>query len=222
VLAVFPHPDDETITCGGTIRRFASAGGTVTLVILTGGERGNPSGTVDLALRATRRHEVERAASILGVTTVIQEYFPDGRLVEQATQVRSALSRTMTYVNPDLILTYDAAGLDGHPDHLACHEAVTEVRRLILPRVPLWYVALPGWLLAVLERAGQMTRDPRVDARRSSPTHRLFIGSAIGPKIQAWRAHQSQRGAIRRGFGRLVPPWIAVSLWPLEYFAEVH
>src|SRR5262249_52507110 len=42
VLMVFPHADDETVNCGGAIRRFSTAGATVTLLLLTGGERGNP------------------------------------------------------------------------------------------------------------------------------------------------------------------------------------
>jgi LmbE family N-acetylglucosaminyl deacetylase len=220
VLVVFPHAEDETATCGGTIRRLADAGATITLVLLTGGERGNPIGTVDLNLKAIRRGEGERAAGILGVSRVIQEYFPDGRLFEQTLQVKSAVSRTMTYVDPDLILTYDAAGLDGHPDHVACSEVVTEMRRLTHPRVPLWYVAVPTWLLTVLQLAGEMARVPRVDTRRSTPTHRVFIGSAIWPKTRASRAYRSQRIARRKGLGRLVPRRIAVSLLPFEYFAE--
>jgi LmbE family N-acetylglucosaminyl deacetylase len=220
VLVVFPHANDETVTCGGTIRRLANEGATITLVLLTGGELGNPTGTLDLSLKATRRGEVERAASILGVSRVIQEYFRDGQLSEQLIQVKSALSRTITYLDPDLILTCDAAGLDGHPDHVACSEAVTEMRRLILPRVALWYVALPVCPLTQAQHMGPMVRDPRVDARRLTPTYRVFIGFAIGTKIRASYAHRSQRGAKRKGLGRLVPPWIALGLLPFEYFTE--
>jgi LmbE family N-acetylglucosaminyl deacetylase len=220
VLVVFPHADDETVTCGGTIRRLADEGATVTLMLLTGGELGNPTGTLDLGLKATRRREVERAASILGVSRVIQEYFRDGRLSQQTIQAKSALARTMTYLDPDLIITGDAAGLDGHPDHVACSEAVTEMRRLILPHVALWYVALPAWPLTLAPHLGKMARDPRVDARPLTPTHRVFIGSAIGTKIRASYAHRSQRSAKRKGLGRLVPPWILVSLLPFEYFTE--
>lgn len=220
VLVVFPHANDETVTCGGTIRRLANECAAITLVLLTGGELGNPTGTLDLSLKATRRGEVERAASILGVSRVIQEYFRDGRLSGQLTEMKSALSRTMTYLDPDLILTCDAAGLDGHPDHVACSEAVTEMRRLILPRVALWYVSLPAWPLTLALHLGKLARAPRADARRVAPTHRVFIGSAIGAKIRASYAHWSQRGTKPKGLGRLVPTWIAVSLLPFEYFTE--
>ena len=154
------------------------------------------------------------------IRRVIQEYFRDGRLSEQLTQVKSALSRTITYLDPDLILTCDAAGLDGHSDHVACSVAVTEMRRLMLPLVALWYVALPVWPLTVAPHLGKMARDPHVDARPLTPTHRVFIGSAIGAKIRASYAHRSQRAAKRKGLDRLVPPWILVSLLPFEYFTE--
>ena len=44
VLAVFPHADDETVHCGGSLARFAETGAIVTLLLLTRGERGNPAG----------------------------------------------------------------------------------------------------------------------------------------------------------------------------------
>ena len=54
VLAVFPHADDETVHCGGSLARFAETGASVTLLLLTGGERGNPAGVIDPALAADR------------------------------------------------------------------------------------------------------------------------------------------------------------------------
>jgi LmbE family N-acetylglucosaminyl deacetylase len=190
-------------------------------VLLTGGERGTPSGVVDPQLKAIRRSEAQRAARILGVARVIQEDFGDGRLREEAEEVRPSLSRTIRQIDPDLILTHDRAGLYGHPDHIACSEMVTELRNTLLPGVPLWYVALPTLLLRTLQLAGQMARDPPLDASRATPSHRLFLGTAVVSKARALRAYQSQRGAIGKRLGRLVPPWIAVSVLPFEYFAEV-
>jgi LmbE family N-acetylglucosaminyl deacetylase len=190
-------------------------------VLLTGGERGNPSGVLDPELKAIRRTEAQRAARILGIARVIQEDFGDGRLGEQTEEIVASLSQTIRQIDPDLILTHDRAGVSGHPDHVACSKMVTELRNTHLPRVPLWHVAFPAWLVTVLQLAGQMTRDPQNDARRESPTRRVFLGTAIGSKIRAWHTHRSQRSAIRKGFGRLVPAWLAVSLLPFEFFAEV-
>ena len=134
VLVVFPHADDETVNCGGAIRRFSSAGATVTLLLLTGGERGNPEGTPDASLKAIRRREAEEVAGILGVSRLIQEDFGDGQLRDRREQVTAYLSREIARINPDLILTHDLAGLDGHEDHVACSEILTELKRKELPQ----------------------------------------------------------------------------------------
>jgi hypothetical protein len=44
VLAIFAHADDELVSCGGTLRRLAALGATVTLVILTKGSGGPAAG----------------------------------------------------------------------------------------------------------------------------------------------------------------------------------
>ena len=43
LLAVFAHPDDETFLCGGTLARYASEGGRVSLICGTRGEVGEIS-----------------------------------------------------------------------------------------------------------------------------------------------------------------------------------
>ncbi|MHA4875509.1 PIG-L deacetylase family protein, partial [Enterococcus faecium] len=40
LLAVFAHPDDESLRCGGTLAHYAALGAKVTLVCLTRGEAG--------------------------------------------------------------------------------------------------------------------------------------------------------------------------------------
>ena len=41
LLAIFAHPDDESLACGGTLARCADAGVEVTLVCATRGEAGS-------------------------------------------------------------------------------------------------------------------------------------------------------------------------------------
>src|SRR5689334_8987704 len=40
VLGVFPHPDDEAYSCGGTVARLASGGAEVTILCATNGDAG--------------------------------------------------------------------------------------------------------------------------------------------------------------------------------------
>ena len=222
VLAVFPHADDETVSCGGTIHRFAAAGAATTLLLLTGGERGNPDGVVDPGLQAVRKGEAERVAQILGVTRLIQQEFGDGALNQNRDIVLTYLERTIRLIDPDLLLTYDLVGLDGHSDHVACAEIVTELKRTLFPGTALWCAALPGRVVNILKLARQLRTEPAVELRRASPTLRVFIGRDVMAKVRAWYAYRSQRGFIAKGVGRLVPVWFAVSAMQFEYFAEVR
>jgi LmbE family N-acetylglucosaminyl deacetylase len=51
LLAVHAHPDDETITMGGVLARYAAEGIRTVLICATGGERGAPPDTLGLASR---------------------------------------------------------------------------------------------------------------------------------------------------------------------------
>lgn len=222
VLAIFPHADDETVNCGGTIPRLSAAGATSTLLLLTGGERGNPAGVVDASLKATRTGEAGRVAGILGVSRLIQQDFGDGMLSQRREEVTAYLAQTIRQIGPDLLLTYDAAGVDGHPDHVACAEILTELKRTQFPNTALWCAALPRKVVVLLKLARQLHTQAATDQRRASPTLKIFIGTGVIPKIRAWYTYRSQRGYIAKGFGRLVPVWFAVSAMQFEYFADVR
>src|SRR5665213_1515224 len=86
VVAVFPHADDETVTCGGTLHRFAAWGALVTLVLLTGGER--------------------------GITDVVHASFGDAELSHHVDELTAYLTAVIEHLRPDLLITYDLAGLD--------------------------------------------------------------------------------------------------------------
>src|SRR5262245_31392759 len=64
VVCVGGHPDDPESGCGGTWARYAEAGHQVSVVYLTGGERGIP-GKSDEQAAATRTAECEAACKIL-------------------------------------------------------------------------------------------------------------------------------------------------------------
>jgi N-acetyl-1-D-myo-inositol-2-amino-2-deoxy-alpha-D-glucopyranoside deacetylase len=73
VLFVHAHPDDETITTGGTLATLVDRGAAVTVVTCTRGERGEVVAGVPVpesaeALAAVREAELRAALGILGVT----------------------------------------------------------------------------------------------------------------------------------------------------------
>lgn len=128
VLVLAPHPDDEVIGCGGTLRRHLLAGAHVTVVFLTDGRRGDReldenSGFVDKELTRARdelsvrrKRESEKAAEILGIQELVFLDGPDGAL-DDTPALTNKLREVLRRCNPSLI--YVPSMLDLHADHWA-------------------------------------------------------------------------------------------------------
>lgn len=128
-LVVVAHPDDETLAMGGTVARLADEGWEVTIISATRGESAyvwDGSVTTREAAGAVREQELYHACSVLGVHDVRLLGFPDGKLEEVAEgSLAAALGVVMATTRPAVVLTWDARGGYGHPDHCAVHRAVT-------------------------------------------------------------------------------------------------
>lgn len=133
VLVVAPHPDDETIACGGTLARLVDAGAVVTVVFATDGEatRGASAPPDEIARR--RRGEARAACSVLGVDRVRHLGFADGSLAERRDELTEALRTIALEVVPDGVLV--PWFLDGHPDHRAASLAAAAA---VAPDVEVW------------------------------------------------------------------------------------
>ena len=86
VVIIAPHPDDETLGCGGVIALLARRGVPVHPVFLTDGEASHTAHPVLTAptLGLTRKKEAQAALTVLGGPAVAQAAvflgYPDGRL----------------------------------------------------------------------------------------------------------------------------------------------
>lgn len=123
VLAVFAHPDDETLLAGGVLAACAAAGRRVAIVSMTRGERGPtelPGFTDRRALGDVRESELLAAARALGASSAECLEYPDGELAgadqEQAARTLAAL---LERERPEVVISFSDEGLYWHPDHLA-------------------------------------------------------------------------------------------------------
>jgi LmbE family N-acetylglucosaminyl deacetylase len=134
------HPDDETFGFGSTLAQYAAQGVKVYCICSTGGE----VGTVDLefmkgysSIAELRRAELKCAAEALGLSGVIYLGYRDSGMkgAEDNTnsdslamapldEVAGRLLRLFRQLKPDVVVTHDAGGGYGHPDHIATHNAV--------------------------------------------------------------------------------------------------
>jgi LmbE family N-acetylglucosaminyl deacetylase len=222
VLVIFPHADDEAVTCGGFLHLLSRRGGAVTLVILTKGERGTPDATLDPGLKEIRVREAQTVAAILGIAKCIQEDFGDGELHARKRELMAFIAMTIEQEKPDLLITYDLAGLYGHPDHIACSEVVTELHKDRFHAIPLWYATLSKRVLGRTTLPAHLTSAADSRRNRAFATHSVFIGTSVFPKITAWYAYKSQRASLTEGIRRFLPLWFFLSMALCEYFAEAR
>ena len=124
LLAVFPHPDDETLGLGSTLARYAAEGVETYLVCATRGERGwfdseGPNPGLD-GVANIRASELRCAAQHLGLREVSFLDYIDGD-VDQAdpSEIIQKIVGHMRRIQPQVVVTFAPDGNYGHPDHIA-------------------------------------------------------------------------------------------------------
>ncbi|MDA8319502.1 MAG: N-acetyl-1-D-myo-inositol-2-amino-2-deoxy-alpha-D-glucopyranoside deacetylase [Actinomycetota bacterium] len=179
-MLVHAHPDDESIGTGATMAKYAAEGTAVTLVTCTLGELGEiiPADLAHLAwdrenqLGEYRIGELAAACAALGVTdhrflggpgrwhdsgmmgTPSNDW--DGAFWRaDVDEAASALVEIIREVRPQVLVTYDANGFYGHPDHIQAHRVAWRAFELAGGLVRKFYAtAIPRSLLA--EAASQL------------------------------------------------------------------
>lgn len=124
LLAVFAHPDDESMGMGGTFAKYAAEGVETHLVCASRGEVGwfgpeeqNPGPE---RLGQLREEELRNAAKVLGIRSVSFLDYIDGQ-VDRADPA-GAIQKIVTHIRrirPQVVVTFPHDGIYGHPDHIS-------------------------------------------------------------------------------------------------------
>ncbi|MGH9215000.1 MAG: PIG-L deacetylase family protein, partial [Acidimicrobiales bacterium] len=106
-LAVYAHPDDPEVSCGGTLAHWARAGADVRLVVVNAGDKGSPDTATDPAeLTRRRAGEVDAAAEVLGLAGVERLGLPDGEVTNDLA-LRGRLVELVRIHRPDIVICPD-------------------------------------------------------------------------------------------------------------------
>jgi LmbE family N-acetylglucosaminyl deacetylase len=201
VVAVFAHPDDESLLAGGTLAACAAAGMTVGIVSMTRGELGlaGGSGAVgEAALGDLRERELIEASDVLGAAWARCLDLPDGELasIDRAAAV-DVVREAIAVRERQVVLTFSAEGLYWHPDHVATHEIV----RSAFPAASIYELSWPEGLLSrtveELRRRGLPADvwglDPHAFGVPAETIEReLDVSALLEVKLRALRCHASQ------------------------------
>ncbi|WNV82393.1 N-acetyl-1-D-myo-inositol-2-amino-2-deoxy-alpha-D-glucopyranoside deacetylase [Umezawaea sp. Da 62-37] len=235
LLLVHAHPDDESLWTGGTIARYAAHGVHVTVVTCTLGEEGEiiPAGLRELAADAAdqlggyRVGELRSACAALGLTAHrflggIGRWRDSGMVGVEANEhprafVRGSvetqtamLADVLREVRPQVVVTYDAFGGYGHPDHIRAHE-ITMAATAEVPDIDRVFYAVTS-RTATERGAAALAELADLPFRLPEPgelpvtddvdiTTTVDIGEHLSAKLRALRAHSTQVSVWQDGAG---------------------
>ncbi|WP_037603522.1 PIG-L family deacetylase [Streptacidiphilus rugosus] len=216
LLAVHAHPDDESLWTGGLLARYAARGRATAVVTCTNGELADGTSA---AAPGTRVGELAEALGVLGVAeSSVLPYRDSGHLgagrgslcAAPFDELVTRLVERIRALRPAAVVTYDAAGISGHPDHVRVHRAVlaaveAAANRYVEPEAgPAW--AAPSlWLATIAESRLRAAAGPPSDAVSDTtappslpctPDERIAAVVDVRPwldvKWAAVRAHASE------------------------------
>lgn len=188
-LAIYAHPDDPEVSCGGTLARWTAAGTSVWVCLCADGDKGSLDSSIDPAeLTARRRQEVEAAGKILGVTGHDFLGYPDGE-VSDDTELRARLVALIRLRRPEVVVCPDPTAVffgqqyANHRDHRAVGWAALDATAPAAG-MPLYFPdAGPAHQPDALYLSGTLEPDVWVD-----------ITDTIDRKAEALACHATQVG----------------------------
>ncbi len=187
-LAIYAHPDDPEVACGGTLARWAALGCEVHLVVGCRGEKGSfDPGTDPDALAASRAEEVARAADVLQLAGVEQLGYPDGE-IENDAALRARLIEIVRRLRPTALVAPDPSAVffgDSYVNHRDHRQLGWAVLDSLVPAASPLYVpeAGPAHQVALVLLTGTLDADAWVD-----------IDAVLDTKVAAVACHESRLG----------------------------
>lgn len=229
LLVLAPHPDDETLACGGCIARLVGLGGPVALAVATDGSYGNHH-VHPAELGRVRRAELVSAVSGLGLDPrqVTWLGFDDGELGSEVDRLAEQVGDLVTSFRPTIVLSPWAH--DTHPDHAALGRAAriaTAYSSVALLEYVVWAWTNPLHLLRDSFRQRPRGTGPGGRAPgRTVPRRPVCVrtGGYLGAKVSALSAHRSQLGpsaselGLPAGDGPLSAKFLRHFTGPAELF----
>jgi LmbE family N-acetylglucosaminyl deacetylase len=189
-LAVYAHPDDADVGCGGTLARWSAAGCLVHLVVLSDGGRGTFDPDVEPADLARRRAgELDEAAAVVGLASHTVLGGTDGEL-EDTAGLRGELVGWIRRIRPAAVFGHDPTavffGQDyfNHRDHRTAGWALLDALSPAAGLPHYFPEAGPPHQVADAYLSGTLEPDVWVD-----------VSTSLEAKVAAVECHRSQFAA---------------------------
>jgi N-acetyl-1-D-myo-inositol-2-amino-2-deoxy-alpha-D-glucopyranoside deacetylase len=250
LLAVHAHPDDECITTGGILIRYAAEGLRTVLVTCTDGAVGeisDPSLATPENLVQVRAAELDEAVRILKVSRLAKLGYRDSGMAgtddnqhpdsfHQA-NLKDAVAKVVEIMReerPRVVVTYDENGGYGHPDHIRAHQVAVAAFDAVAgePWAPsrLFYAVVPRSAFA---KFGELVRKAGIEMPFSETgdtppfgvdddvvTTTVDVSGFVAEKRAALTAHRTQMG--ENMFFMRLPAEVFGQIFGREHFQLVR
>lgn len=233
LLGIWAHPDDEAYLSAGLMARVVAAGGSVTVVTATRGEKGtdDPSEYDSDEFGADREQELRASLAELGVHDVRFLGLRDGECdFADGRQVVRDIVEIVADVEPDTIVTFGPDGMTNHDDHKAVSRWATEAwRRTAVTN--LYYAAVTNDFLtrfhAIHEKIGVYgefpTGRPPAVCRRDVAMEVSLDSEELATKRRALGRHASQTTGLAEIMGEeLYTNWWGAEVFRRPTWAETQ
>ncbi|HLU71390.1 MAG TPA: PIG-L family deacetylase [Nonomuraea sp.] len=248
LMAVHAHPDDECLSTGGVLARYAAEGVRTVLVTCTDGEQGDGPGGVKpgepghdpAEVAELRLAELRASADHLGIEHVELLGYRDSGMAGWATNAHpdafanvpvetaaGRLAELMDRYRPQVVVTYDETGGSGydHPDHVQAHRITMAAAEGGVP-AKLYHTAIPRAavlnMAATLREAGvEFDFEPGDDFGTPDELVNAVVdvSAYVDRKLKALQAHASQGENI---FPLRMPPHVQHQMFSHEAFTRVR
>lgn len=182
ILVVAPHPDDETLGCGGTLLQHVQNGDEVHWLIVTDMsiENGYVQSTVN-----QRQFEVKKVAAAYGFSNVHNLKFPPAKLDEiPRNSLIQSISRIIKEVAPAVI--YLPFRGDVHSDHAVVFDAVVSCTK--------WFRYPSIRRVLCYETLSETDFGLNPESAKFAPNSFVDISAYIDKKIEIAQVYKGEMG----------------------------
>jgi LmbE family N-acetylglucosaminyl deacetylase len=199
-----PHPDDETLGCGGTIIKKKRAGADIKIAFMTDGAYSHVQLMAASQLKTIRRREALSACKCLGIDEedIIFFEFEDGKFINNYHHAIDSVVDVLSAVQPQEVFIPYHEDKDPNLDHIATHKAVAAAiqameLKIIINEYPVWFWWKWPWMNLPIRRNRKIStvfmENLKIGRRLLCDfNHFVFVGSILGQKKTALSYHQSQ------------------------------
>lgn len=182
IIIITPHPDDETLGCGGTILKLKEEGHQLYWIIVT--KAGN---FATEEWKANRELEIEKVANMYKFDGTTKLNFEAATLDQVAdSDLVSALSNVFKELNPNVI--YVPYPSDIHSDHKAVFEATMACTK--------WFRYPSVKKVLAYETLSETDFTINPDANHFRPNVFVSIENYLDKKVEIMKVYESEMSAF--------------------------